>query len=210
MVTGWFAFARDGQRILIMSRIQVKVQNTRLAGSKIITPDRRSDTRGFFSESYHRARMVEHGIACDFVQDNHSMSAQVGTVRGLHFQIPPHAQAKLVRCGRGRLYDVAVDIRAGSPTFGQWIGTELSFENGRQLFVPKGFMHGFVTLEPETEIIYKCSDYFAPECERAVRFDDPAIGIDWGVGTSDVVISARDADAPLLADLDNPFVWIAP
>lgn len=187
----------------------MKVQDTRMPGLKIITPERRGDTRGFFSESYHRARMAEHGITCDFVQDNHSMSAQAGTVRGLHFQSPPHAQAKLVRCGRGRLFDVAVDIRVGSPTFGQWDGIELSSENGRQLFVPEGFLHGFVTLELETEIIYKCSDYYAPECDRAVRFDDPAIGIDWGIDASDVVISDRDAAAPLLADLDNPFIWTA-
>ena len=190
-----------------MSGIAVNVQDTRLPGLKIITPERFGDARGFFSESYHRARLAEHGITCEFVQDNHSISAQVGTVRGLHFQTPPHAQAKLIRCGRGRLFDVAVDIRVGSPTFGQWDGIELSFENGRQLFVPKGFLHGFVTLEPDTEIIYKCSDYYAPKCDRAVRFDDPAIGIDWGVDTSVVVISDRDAAAPLLADLDNPFVY---
>ncbi len=190
-----------------MSGIAVKVQDTRLPGLKIITPERFGDARGFFSESYHRTRLAEHGITCEFVQDNHSMSAQVGTVRGLHFQAPPHAQAKLIRCGRGRLFDVAVDIRAGSPTFGQWDGIELSFENGRQLFVPKGFLHGIVTLEPDTEIIYKCSDYYAPKCDRAVRFDDPAIGIDWGVDTSVVVISDRDAAAPLLAGLDNPFVY---
>jgi len=190
-----------------MSGIAVKVQDTRLPGLKIITPERFGDARGFFSESYHRAGLAEHGITCEFVQDNHSISAQVGTVRGLHFQAPPHAQAKLIRCGRGRLFDVAVDIRAGSPTFGQWDGIELSFENGRQLFVPKGFLHGIVTLEPDTEIIYKCSDYYAPKCDRAVRYDDPAIGIDWGVDTSVVVISDRDAAAPLLADLDNPFVY---
>jgi len=190
-----------------MSGIAVNVQDTRLPGLKIITPERFGDARGFFSESYHRARLAEHGITCEFVQDNHSISAQVGTVRGLHFQTPPHAQAKLIRCGRGRLFDVAVDIRVGSPTFGQWDGIELSFENGRQLFVPKGFLHGFVTLEPDTEIIYKCSEYYAPKCDRAVRFDDPAIGIDWGVDTSVVVISDRDAAAPLLADLDIPFIY---
>ncbi len=190
-----------------MSGIAVKVQDTRLPGLKIITPERFGDARGFFSESYHHAGLAEHGITCEFVQDNNSISASVGTVRGLHFQAPPHAQAKLIRCGRGRLFDVAVDIRVGSPTFGQWDGIELSFENGRQLFVPKGFLHGFVTLEPDTEIIYKCSEYYAPKCDRAVRFDDPAIGIDWGVDTSVVVISDRDAAAPLLAGLDNPFVY---
>ena len=187
----------------------MQVHDTRLAGLKIITPQRFGDGRGFFSESYHRARMAEHGITCEFVQDNHSLSDRSGTVRGLHFQAPPHAQAKLVRCGRGRLMDVAVDIRVGSPTYRLWQRVELSFENGRQLFVPEGFLHGFVTLEADTEIIYKCSDYYAPECDGAVRFDDPAIGIDWGIDAADAVISNRDAGAPLLADLNNPFVWTA-
>ena len=185
----------------------IEVIELSLPGVKKIKLCDYRDSRGFFQEFYRKALYAQKGIDCEFVQDNHSISAQAGTVRGLHFQAPPHAQAKLIRCGRGRLFDVAVDIRAGSPTFGKWNGIELSFENGRQLFVPAGFLHGFVTLEPETEIIYKCSDYYAPECDRAVRFDDPAIGIDWGIGASDVVISARDADAPLLADLDNPFVY---
>lgn len=121
--------------------------------------------------------MLDHGVDIDFVLDNHSLSAQVGTVRGLHFQSPPHAHDKLVRCGRGRLFDVAVDVRKGSPTFGQWVGEDLSFENGKQLLVPKGFLHGFMTLEPDTEIIYKCSDCYTPECDAAVRWD--SCGIDW-------------------------------
>jgi dTDP-4-dehydrorhamnose 3,5-epimerase len=185
----------------------VQIEETGLAGLKIVTPARHGDARGFFSESYNRARLAEHGIETEFVQDNHSMSAQTGTVRGLHYQSPPHAQAKLVRCGRGRLFDVAVDIRVGSSTYGKWVGVELSFENGRQLLVPAGFLHGFVTREAETEIIYKCSDYYAPECDGAVRFDDPAIGIDWGVDTAAAVLSAKDAAAPLLADMDNPFTF---
>ncbi len=133
------------------------------------------------------------------------MSGAVGTLRGLHYQTPPHAQAKLVRCGRGALYDVAVDIRVGSPTYGQWYGVELSHENGRQLFVPVGFLHGFVTREPDTEIIYKCTDYYAPECDGAVRFDDPGIGVDWGISPESAIVSDKDANAQLLADLDNPF-----
>ena len=140
------------------------------------------------------------------MQDNHSLSQTVGTVRGLHFQSPPHAQAKLVRCGRGALFDVAVDIRKGSPTYGQWVGYELSFENGLQLLVPTGFLHGFVTLQPDTEIIYKCTDYYSPECDGAVRFDDPDIGIDWPL-TGDAVLSDKDAAASLLHDFNNPFVW---
>lgn len=135
------------------------------------------------------------------------MSSVPGTVRGLHFQAPPHAQAKLVRCGRGRLFDVAVDIRKGSPCFGQWFGAELSFDNGRQLLIPEGFLHGFMTLEAETEIIYKCTDFYAPECDGAVRWDDPDIAIAWpGVGP-EPVLSPKDAAAPLLADFESPFTY---
>ncbi len=186
----------------------MQVEKPKLPGVLILTPARFGDARGFFSESYSRARMAEHGITTEFVQDNHSVSARAGTVRGLHFQSPPHAQAKLVRCGRGALYDVAVDIRAGSPTYGQWVGVELSAENGRQLLIPDGFLHGFATLIDDTEIVYKCSDYYAPDCDGAVRFDDPAIGIDWGL-SGDPILSDKDAAAPLLADLDNPFTWDA-
>lgn len=185
----------------------MKVEETGLPGLLVLTPDRFGDARGFFSESYNKARLAEHGIEYDFVQDNHSLSVAPGTVRGLHFQAPPHAQAKLVRCGRGRLLDVAVDIRVGSPGYGCWFGVELSFENGKQMLVPEGFLHGFATREPDTEIIYKCTDYYAPECDGAVRFDDPAIGIDWGIDAANAVLSDKDAAAPLLADLSNPFVY---
>ncbi len=183
----------------------MKVEETGIEGLKVITPARFGDARGFFSESYNRKRMAEHGIDVEFVQDNHSLSAQAGTVRGLHFQSPPHAQTKLVRCGRGRLFDVAVDIRQGSPTYKKWFGIELSFENGKQLLVPAGFLHGFVTRETDTEIVYKCSDYYAPECDGAVRFDDAEIGIDWGLDASSAVLSQKDAAAPLLSELNNPF-----
>jgi dTDP-4-dehydrorhamnose 3,5-epimerase len=186
----------------------VQVLDTDLPGVVIIEPARFGDSRGFFSESWNRRRMAEAGIDIDFVQDNHSMSHQPGTLRGLHFQTPPHAQAKLVRCGRGALFDVAVDIRHGSPTYGAWAGAELTFENGRQLLVPEGFLHGFVTREPDTEIIYKCSDYYAPDCDAAVRFDDPDIGIDWGLSASPV-LSEKDAAAPRLRDLPQYFKWKA-
>ena len=182
----------------------MKIEDTPLSGVKILTPARFGDDRGFFSESYSRRVLADHGITLDFVQDNHSMSAQVGTVRGLHFQSPPHAQDKLVRCGRGRLFDVAVDIRKGSPSYGQWFGIELSFENGRQLLVPAGFLHGFVTREPDTEIVYKCSDYYAPDCDGAVHWD--SCGIDWAFD-GDPVISPKDAAAPALADFDSPFEY---
>lgn len=185
----------------------VQIEETALPGVLCLTPARHGDARGFFSECWNRATLAAHGIAYDFVQDNHSLSAAAGTLRGLHYQTPPHAQAKLVRCGRGRFLDVTVDIRVGSPTFGQWVGVELSFENGRQLLVPEGFAHGFVTREPDTEIIYKCTDFYAPECDRAIRFDDPEIGIDWGVSREEVTLSAKDAAAVPLAGADLPFVW---
>ena len=184
----------------------MQVEETVLPGVRILTPARFGDARGFFSESWNRKTLAAQGIEMDFVQDNHSMSEQVGTVRGLHFQSPPHAQAKLVRCGQGALFDVAVDIRKGSPTYGQWVGVELTAENGKQLLVPVGFLHGFVTRAPMTEICYKCTDYYAPECDGAVRFDDPDIGIDWGLD-GNPVLSGKDAAAPLLADFDSPFTW---
>lgn len=184
----------------------MQIERTPLPGVVVLTPLRHGDARGFFSESWNRARMAEAGFDIDFVQDNHSLSASAGTVRGLHYQAPPHAQIKLVRCGRGRLFDVAVDMRRGSPTYGRWWGCELSFENGRQLLVPEGFLHGFMTLEPDTEIVYKCSDYYAPDCDGAVRWDDPAIGIDWPeVGSP--ILSGKDAAAPRLAEVESPFAW---
>lgn len=185
----------------------MQIEETALAGVLILTPRRFGDERGFFSESWSRKALASHGIDIDFVQDNHSVSSKAGTLRGLHFQTPPHAQAKLVRCGRGRLYDVAVDIRGGSPTYGRWVGVELSFENGRQLLIPEGFLHGFVTREDDTEIVYKCSDYYAPDCDGAVRFDDPAIGIDWGL-TTDPILSDKDRAAPRLSGIGTPFARV--
>ena len=183
------------------------IEQTPLSGVLILTPARHGDPRGFFSESWSRKVLAGQGIDLDFVQDNHSLSALVGTVRGLHFQSPPHAQDKLVRCGRGALFDVTVDIRRGSPTYGQWFGIELTAVNGKQLLVPKGFLHGFATRAPDTEIVYKCTDYYAPECDGAVRFDDPAIGIDWGFDTAGAVLSAKDKAAPVLSDFVSPFVY---
>ncbi|GGO38978.1 dTDP-4-dehydrorhamnose 3,5-epimerase [Gemmobacter aquaticus] len=181
----------------------MQIEQTSLPGVVILTPARFGDARGFFSESWSRRRLAEAGIDIDFVQDNHSVSARAGTLRGLHFQSPPHAQAKLVRCGRGALYDVAVDIRRGSATYGQWVGVELSAENGRQLLIPAGFLHGFVTRADDTEIVYKCSDYYAPDCDGAVAWN--SVGIDWGL-TGEPVLSAKDAAAPALADFVTPFV----
>ena len=184
----------------------MQVLTTELPGVLIIEPDRFGDARGFFSESWNRRRMAGHGVEIDFVQDNHSLSVEPGTLRGLHFQTPPHAQAKLVRCGRGAFMDVVADIRHGSPTYGRWLGIDLSFENGRQLLVPEGFLHGFVTRQPETEIIYKCSDYYAPDCDAAVRFDDPDLAIDWGLN-GPPILSDKDAAAPRLRDLPAYFTW---
>ncbi len=185
----------------------MEVEDTALEEVKILKPRRFGDERGFFSECWSRRLMEEAGLDFNWVQDNHSLSAVSGTVRGLHFQSPPHAQAKLVRCGKGALFDVAVDIRKGSPTYGKWTGTELSFDNGKQMLVPAGFLHGFVTREPDTEIVYKCSDYYAPECDGAVRFNSPDLGIDWGIGDAKAILSDKDQNAPLFADFDSPFEY---
>lgn len=186
----------------------MQVEKTALAGVVIVTPQRFGDDRGWFVETFNAARMAAAGISVGFVQDNHSMSARVGTLRGLHYQKPPHAQDKLVRCSRGAIFDVAVDIRVGSPTYGQWVGAELSAENGRQLLVPKGFLHGFVTRVADTEVQYKCSDVYAPDCDAGVRWNDPDIGIDWGL-PGDPVLSGKDQVQPFLKEIKSPFVYEA-
>lgn len=184
----------------------MQVERTKLLDVIFIQPKRFGDHRGFFAETYSRRAYSALGIYDTFVQDNHSLSAAAGTVRGLHFQVPPHAQAKLVRCGRGAIFDVAVDIRRGSPTYGKWVGYELSATNGTQLYIPVGFAHGFATLEPDSEIIYKCSDFYAPETEGALRWNDPAIGIDWPLDVPPV-LSGKDAEAPGLDGFDSPFTY---
>ena len=185
------------------------ISATTLPGLLLIQPRRFSDSRGYFSETWNRRTLTDHGIDLDFVQDNHSLSHAAGTIRGLHYQSPPHAQAKLVRCGRGSLLDVAVDIRRGSPAYGNWFSAELSAKNGTQVLIPEGFLHGFVTLERDTEIVYKCTDYYAPECDGAIRFDDPDIGIDWGIDPNLAILSDKDAAAPLLRDIESPFKYEA-
>ena len=186
----------------------MQIDPTALADVLILTPRRFGDARGWFSETWNANRMRDAGLDLPWVQDNHSFSATPGTLRGLHYQSPPRAQDKLVRCSRGAIFDVAVDFRAGSPTFAHWVGVELTPENGRQLFVPQGFLHGFVTLQPETEVQYKCTDLYSPDHDCAVRWDDPDIGIDWG--TSTPILSAKDQSAPLLRDQPSPFIWQAP
>ena len=175
-----------------------------MAFPKLIKPSRHSDHRGFFSETYSRRLYAEMGIDVEFVQENHSLSGAVGTLRGLHFQAPPHPQAKLVRCVRGMIFDVAVDIRRNSPTFGQWESHKLTAENGHQLYVPVGFAHGFVTLEPDSEIVYKCTDYYAPETEGAVHWS--SCGIDWPL-TADPILSDKDMIAPAFTNFVSPFIY---
>jgi len=182
----------------------LEIAETKLAGVFLLTPRRFEDARGFFSESWNQKTLRDSGLDLPaFVQDNHSLSRPTGTLRGLHFQAPPHAQGKLVRCGQGELFDIAVDIRKHSPTFGEWFGTTLSAENGRQLWIPAGFLHGFVTRAPNTEILYKCTDYYSPECDGAVRWD--SVGIDWDV--TDPLLSDKDASAQTFSDFDSPFTW---
>lgn len=185
----------------------MQIEPTALADVLILTPRRFGDARGWFMETWNASTLAKAGLDLPWVQDNHSFSAAKGTLRGLHFQSPPRAQDKLVRCSRGAILDVAVDIRAGSPTFGQHVAVDLSADTGRQLLIPKGFLHGFVTLTDDTEVQYKCSDLYSPEHDGAVRWDDPALGIAWGVTAP--ILSDKDARAPLLSQLGQPFHWSA-
>ncbi|SFD78779.1 dTDP-4-dehydrorhamnose 3,5-epimerase [Bosea sp. CRIB-10] len=181
------------------------VEETAIPAVKIITPKRHGDHRGFFSEVYKQSEMAAAGIDLVFVQDNHSLSAQVGTLRGLHFQSAPFAQDKLVRVTKGRVLDVAVDLRASSPSFGQHVSVELSAENWRQLLVPIGFAHGFVTLEPDTEVLYKVTAPYGPANDHGLAFDDPALGVDWYFPHAELVLSDKDRKHPRLADLPRYF-----
>jgi dTDP-4-dehydrorhamnose 3,5-epimerase len=187
----------------------LEITETALPGVLRIVPRRIGDARGFFCESWNRRRMAEAGLDHDFVQDNHSHSAERGTVRGLHYQSPPMAQAKLVRVVRGAVRDVAVDIRRGSPTYGRWVAEDLSAENGASLLIPRGFLHGFVTLTPETDVLYKVDAYYAPDCDGAIRFDDTDLGIDWGIDPGEAVLSEKDARAPAFRDFVSPFAYEA-
>jgi len=174
---------------------------------QLIRPRRFGDDRGWFVESWNRDRFAALGIDCTFVQDNHSMSATPGTLRGLHFQLPPFAQDKLVRCLRGRIFDVAVDVRKDSPTYGQWVGATLTAAGGEQLFVPVGFAHGFVTLEPDVEVAYKTSALYAPDCDAGLAWDDPEIGIDWPLPASGPILSGKDRAQPPLSAFASPFAY---
>jgi dTDP-4-dehydrorhamnose 3,5-epimerase len=183
----------------------VKIEAAEIPDVKIVTPHRFCDQRGFFCETYTRRAFSEIGIGEEFVQDNHVLSIAVGTVRGLHFQIEPFAQAKLVRVARGRILDVAVDLRQSSPSFGKHVAIELSEEDGRQLFVPVGFAHGYVTRTPECEVFYKVTQYYSPAHERALAFDDPGLGIDWGISPERAALSDKDRKNPRLSDVSELF-----
>jgi dTDP-4-dehydrorhamnose 3,5-epimerase len=184
----------------------LEVEKTAIDGVLIITPKRLVDERGFFVASYNAALLKEKtGIADDFVQDNHSKSVKVGTIRGLHYQAPPRAQSKLVRVLRGAITDVAVDVRNGSPTYGKHVSVKLSAENGKQLYVPVGFLHGIAALEPDTAIAYKCSDYYSQPHDGSVFFADPDLGIDWGIDPAAAVLSEKDKKAVAFRDFKSPF-----
>lgn len=172
---------------------------------QLIKPRRFGDARGWFSETYSKRQYEVLGIASEFVQDNHSMSAEVGTLRGLHFQVPPHAQGKLVRCTSGAILDYALDVRRGSPTYGRWVSAELTADNAHQLWVPVGFAHAFLTLQPSTEVIYKVTDYYAPECDGGVRWN--SVGIDWPLPFGGPILSEKDKLLPSLADFETPFSY---
>ena len=187
----------------------IDIESTAIPDVKIITPRRFADARGWFSETWTKPKLEAAGIYHDFMQDNHSHSAKANTLRGLHYQAPPFAQTKLVRAGRGAVLDVAVDIRVGSPFYLKWVAVELSAENGRQLLVPKGFLHGFLTLVDDAEVLYKVDAPYSSEADGAVRFDDPTLAIDWEIDPSAAVLSDKDAAAPLFADFDNPFTYEA-
>ncbi|MGE0724186.1 MAG: dTDP-4-dehydrorhamnose 3,5-epimerase [Alphaproteobacteria bacterium] len=183
----------------------MRIVDTAIPDVKLVLPERRGDSRGFFSEVFRRDAFAAAGIDVEFVQDNHSFSATPGTVRGLHFQTDPHAQGKLMRVARGAIYDVAVDVRRGSPTFGRHVGVTLSAEEWNQLWIPPGFAHGFCTITPDCEVLYKVTSYYSPAHDKGVMWNDPAIGIAWPVDPEAAMLSDRDRRHPRLAELPAYF-----
>jgi dTDP-4-dehydrorhamnose 3,5-epimerase len=182
----------------------MKFTATALPDVILVEPAKFGDERGWFAESWHAEKFAQGGIEAQWVQDNHSFSAEPDTLRGLHYQTPPHAQAKLIRCTSGAIWDVAVDFRKASPTYLHHVGVRLDAASMHQLYVPAGFLHGFVTLEPDTEVQYKCSAGYAPAADAAVRWDDPEIAVDWPLETGPI-LSRKDAEAPLLSSVVSPF-----
>jgi dTDP-4-dehydrorhamnose 3,5-epimerase len=189
--------------------VSISVESLAIPAVKVLTPRKHGDDRGFFSESYSRRLFAETGLDIEFVQDNHAFSAAKGTVRGLHFQTPPAAQHKLVRVVRGSILDVAVDLRVGSPTYGRHVSAVISAAAWNQILVPIGFAHGLVTLEPNTEVLYKVSGYYSPEHDKGLRWDDPALGIDWPLDGGEALLSAKDRVQPLLSELPDYFRYDA-
>ena len=183
----------------------VDIESLNIPAVKVLMPKKYGDRRGFFSEVYNKKTLLELGIDLDFVQDNHSLSADKGTMRGLHFQTPPFAQDKLVRVVRGAVFDVAVDLRRNSPTYGEHVSVVLSADALNQVLVPTGFAHGFMTLEPDTEVVYKVSDYYAPEHDKGILWNDPALEIVWPEPEATVILSEKDRAQPRLAEMTSPF-----
>ncbi len=201
---------RSGQTHVLESPTSgqgMKVVETRIPDVKIVTPIKHGDHRGFFSEIHNKRALAKAGIHLDFVQDNHTLSPQKGTIRGLHFQTPPFAQDKLVRVVRGAIFDVAVDLRQGSPTFGKHVTAVISAEEWNQILVPIGFAHGFCTLEPNTEVIYKVTNYYSASHDKGLLWNDPDLGIDWPVAEEEAILSDKDIRLPRLGELPDYFVW---
>jgi dTDP-4-dehydrorhamnose 3,5-epimerase len=185
----------------------MQIEPLPIDGVMLVTPAKHMDARGFFSEVFRSDVLRAAGVSAEFVQDNHVLSAARGVLRGLHFQTPPHAQAKLVRCIKGSILDVAVDIRKNSPTFGRHVAIELSASNWRQLWVPQGFAHGYLTLETDCEVIYKVTDNWAPSCEKGLAWNDPTVGIDWGISEQELTLAEKDRSNPRLDELELVFPY---
>jgi len=183
----------------------MEITDTTLPGVKVLTPRRFGDSRGYFTETWNRATLRSQGLDIDFVQDNESLSREAGTLRGLHYQSPPYAQTKLVRVITGSILDVAVDVRRGSPNFGNWVAVELSAENACQLLVPRGFLHGFLTLHPDTTVCYKVDNPYSAASDGAVSWCDSDLAINWGIDATKVHLSDKDAAAPALVNWQSPF-----
>lgn len=183
----------------------MEIKTFDIEGLKLLTPKCFGDNRGWFFETYSKRTFLEYGIDITFVQDNHSFSSEKGILRGLHFQTNPKAQTKLIRCSKGEILDVVVDIRKNSKTYKKWVAVKLTEQNKKQLLIPKGFAHGFLTLVKNCEVQYKVDEFYSPECDRSIRFDDPSLNIDWGVDLSTLILSQKDINAPLLKDSDANF-----
>jgi dTDP-4-dehydrorhamnose 3,5-epimerase len=203
----WVEAERAVRRLTLEREQAMELIATSIDGVQLLKPRYFHDPRGHFVETYNMRLAHQYGLVACFVQDNQSLSIQRGTIRGLHFQTPPRPQAKLVRVVRGSIYDVAVDLRVGSPTYGQWTANALTAIGGEQLFVPPGCAHGFCTLEPDTEVAYKVDDYYAPECDAGIIWNDPDLNIDWPISAHDTFLSQKDGELPRLRDFQSPFFY---